>query len=145
MGVLDRKNDFLGRGWSFPPTFDRRSGQVVMAEYEQDVEQSLHVLFSTSLRERILLPGYGCTLQDHVFDPIDATLFTHLQDLIGRAILYFEPRIVVDAIEVEADKDNSGQVNILLAYTVRQTNTRSNIVYPFYLAEATIVRQRGQP
>jgi phage baseplate assembly protein W len=143
MSAPHRKNDFLGRGWSFPPTFDRRSGQVVMVEYEQDVEQSLRILFSTSLRERTLLPAYGCTLQDHVFDPIDDALFTQLHDLISRAVLYFEPRISVNEIELEQDACNSGQVNIVLSYTVRQTNTRSNLVYPFYLAEATIVRQSG--
>ena len=39
---------FLGRGWSFPPTFDRDAGGVQMLEQEADVASSLHILLSTA-------------------------------------------------------------------------------------------------
>lgn len=51
---------FLGRGWSFPPTLT--DGGVAMAAYEEDIEQSLCVLFSTSPGERVCHYDYGCPL-----------------------------------------------------------------------------------
>jgi phage baseplate assembly protein W len=145
MSSADRKTDFLGRGWGFPPTFERHRGAVAMVEDEEDIRQSLQILFSTSLRERILLPAYGCTLQDHVFAPLEPMLLTLLEDLIAKAILYCEPRIRVELIEAEADPVNDGQVNIRVAYTIRTSNTRSNMVYPFYLAEGSLVRRIAHP
>ena len=37
---------FLGRGWSFPPVLTEQG--VQMSSYEQDIRESLRVLFSTS-------------------------------------------------------------------------------------------------
>lgn len=145
MDTFDRKTDFLGRGWSFPPTFERAAGEVVMVQDDVDIRQSLHILFSTALRERIMLPAYGCTLQEHVFEPIGMPLFTQLEDLIGKAILFFEPRISVISIDAERDELNLGRVNIAIVYTIRRSNTRSNMVYPFYLSEGTSVRRIVQP
>jgi phage baseplate assembly protein W len=145
MGDADRKTDFLGRGWGFPPAFDRRRGTVVMVEDDEDIRQSLQILFSTALRERVLLPHYGTSLQEHVFAPIEQSFLALLEDLIGKAILECEPRIRVENIHAAADPDHDGQVNIGIAYTVRTTNTRSNMVFPFYLAEGTLVRRIVQP
>ena len=41
--------DFLGTGWSFPPTFSRASLSVLMVKDNQDIHQSLYILFSTRL------------------------------------------------------------------------------------------------
>ncbi len=49
--------DFLGRGWSFPPTFNRYIPGVEMVEKEADVAGSLEILVTTALGERIMLPG----------------------------------------------------------------------------------------
>ena len=48
---------FLGRGWSFPPQIT--DGGVRMSAYEQDIEESLCVLFSTSPGERVNPYTYG--------------------------------------------------------------------------------------
>jgi len=39
-------------------------------------------------------------------------------------------------VDFEAD-EKEGILRILLDYTVRQTNRRTNMVYPFYLNEGT--------
>lgn len=145
MSQFARKTDFLGRGWGFPPTFERAAGELVMVQDESDIRQSLQILFSTALRERVMLPEYGCSLQDYVFDPIGVPLFTMLEDVVANAILLFEPRIIVNGIAADADQGNSGRVNIAIDYTIRRSNTRSNMVYPFYLSEGTNVRRIEQP
>ncbi|QRX85106.1 GPW/gp25 family protein [Glaciimonas sp. PAMC28666] len=116
-----------------------------MVQGEQDIIESLHILFSTTLCERTMLPAYGCTLEHEVFETIGVELFSRIEDLLKRAILFFEPRILVIDIVVEEDESNSGQLNISLSYSIPQTNTRSNMVYPFYLLEGSNVRQIGSP
>lgn len=128
---------FLGTGWSFPPQFDRKSGQTVLESDVADINSSLHILLSTRKGERVMQPTYGCNLEEMVFEPITTTFKTYMIDLIETAILYHEPRIRVDRIDIE-QTDASGEViTVSIEYTVRATNSRFNFVYPFYDNEAT--------
>jgi phage baseplate assembly protein W len=138
--VLEDDRRFLGRGWGFPPAFDLQSGGVKMVVEEEDIEESLLILFSTSPGERLMLPEYGCDLRDHVFDSVDNTTLTHLKGLIADAVLFFEPRIRLEEVEIDSRKIVEGTLFILLQYTVLSTNSRSNMVIPFYLTEGTNVR-----
>lgn len=129
---------FLGKGWAFPPAFDRGNGKVSMAQYEEDIDQSLRILFSTSVRERVLQPEYGCNPEDYVFSALNVTFLSYLEDLIRKNIAKFEPRIKVLSLVI-APTELEGKLEIQLDYVVRTTNTRFNIVYPFYKQEGTNV------
>jgi phage baseplate assembly protein W len=129
---------FLGTGWGFPPTFTRQSRGVIMVRDEEDIRESLWILFSTSPGERLMVPEYGCQLREMIFQALTTSLLTQLKDMVSRAILDWEPRITVEDVNVAADPEVAGLVTIDVSYTVRTTNTRSNFVYPFSLNEATI-------
>lgn len=134
----DPEQTILGTGWSFPPTFSRADLSVVMVSGVDNVRQSLWVLFSTALGERVMLPDYGSQIWQMVFRSINTTLLTQLADMVSQAILYWEPRIDVVDISVTPDASDAGRVLIMVDYVVRRTNSRSNMVYPFYLREMTI-------
>src|SRR4051812_749137 len=91
---------FLGRGWSFPPTFDRAARGVQMLEQEADIASSLQILLSTARGERTMVPQYGCNLDEFVFEPLDTRMRTLLADKIESAILYHEPRIDLEQVLV---------------------------------------------
>lgn len=130
---------FLGKGWSFPPAFDRQEQTVAMVTAEDDIRESLYILLSTVPGERVMLPDYGCFLHDHVFDLMGETLRTHLTGLIEQAILFFEPRIVIENIDIIEAEGEFGRLDIMLEYRIIQTNTRNNMVIPFYLKEGTLL------
>ncbi len=129
--------DFLGIGWSFPPEFNITEGNVAMTPDVEDINNSLIILLSTRPGERIMFPNYGCDLQEMLFKPLDLTLTTQMKGIIERAILYHEPRINILSIEIDTTQELEGEVLIHIDYEVRNTNTRSNIVFPFYKGEAT--------
>lgn len=131
-------SSFLGTGWGFPPTFLRASVGVEMVSGERDIHESLTILFNTSLGERVLLPEYGCQLDEFVFQARTTTTMTEMERVVRMAILDWEPRITVEDVRIEGDSQNPALVKIAVEYTVRLTNTRSNFVYPFYTHEATI-------
>lgn len=136
--------DFLGCGWSFPPVFDAAAGGVRMVADDTDIRQSLQILFSTRLQERVMLHEYGADLEQFVFDSASTTLFARIRTRLANAILLWEPRIDVEAIEIAPSALIDGLLEIGVAYTVRQTNSRSNMVFPFYLqGEGTNVRPIG--
>jgi len=136
---MDEEKQFLGRGWAFPPSFDLQNGTVEMAAEVADINQSLEILLSTSLGERVMLPEYGCNLRDYQFESMNASLIGFLRDLVETAILYYEPRILVEKIEISESTSQEAIQGILLIsvdYIVRNTNSRFNFVFPFYRNEA---------
>lgn len=137
---MDTDTSFLGTGWSFPPEFSIRAG-VRMVSAEEDIRQSLHIVLGTAPGERVMRPAFGAGVKQHVFDNIDETTVTILKDVIERAILFFEPRVVVDAITADAALALDGRLDFRIDYTVISTNTRHNIVYPYYCLEGSDVQR----
>lgn len=131
---------FLGRGWGFPPQFDKAAKGVIMLEEEKDIESSLEILLSTKLGERIMQPTYGCNLDDMVFEAMNLTMLTYMKDLIENAILYHEPRIELEKLEIDTSNQNEGMLLIILYYMVRTTNSRYNYVFPYYINEGANIK-----
>lgn len=129
--------DFLGRGWSFPPTFMRDYTAVQMLEEEADIASSLEILLGTTPGERVLQPFYGCNLEELLFESLDTRLKTLMADKIESAILYHEPRIELESVKLNDDLELEGVVLIEIAYRVKSTNSRFNFVYPYYQQEGT--------
>lgn len=132
-------NSFLGTGWSFPPTFNNETGTVELVSNEEDIRQSLNILLSTTLGERVMQPRYGCDLTNYVFESLNSSVIGYLKDRVKNAILYFEPRIIAEKIEVTAAESFDfieGRFTISVEYTIPGTNSRFNYVYDYYKNEA---------
>ncbi|UGA50359.1 MULTISPECIES: GPW/gp25 family protein [Dickeya] len=136
---MDNDNAFLGTGWGFPPQFDAAAQSIGMVSGDEDVRQSLTLLLSTRPGERIMAPEYGCDIQGMVFEDLTLSTLTDMKARIEQAILFFEPRIRLQAIVIDNQQAIDGKLLIHLDYTLIATNTRSNMVYPFYLREGTLV------
>lgn len=134
---MNKKITFLGTGWSFPPEFNVQLGEVMMSSDEQDIQQSLSVILSTKLGERVMLPSFGCNLDDLLFENLDLTTETLAKERIKDAILYYEPRINLLSISIDESQELEGVLLIQVDYEIRATNSRMNLVYPFYKIEAT--------
>jgi len=132
-----RTSSFLGTGWSFPPTFDARTRQAALVADEEDVEQSLRILLSTTPGERVMHPAYGCGLRRMVYEVMNENTLTEIRDVVTKAILFFEVRITLNELKIDTSELLHGLLQLTLDYTIRSTNTRSNMVYPLYLHEGT--------
>lgn len=139
-GDNETYTSFLGVGWSFPPEFVMQTGKVVMVSDEADIEASLKILFGTALGERFLKPKYGLDLHDMLFEPMSTTETTLLRDRIRTAILIYEARINLLDVAVDTSDQAEGKISILVEYEIRSTNSRYNLVYPFYLTDRSEVQ-----
>lgn len=127
---------FLGTGWSFPPAFTSRGADLETVSGADDIRQSLEILFATERGERVMQDDFGCDLSRYLFEEINRDLIEDLTSLISDAILYHEPRIRLNDLEISEAEAETGLLLINLDFTVRSTNSRFNMVYPFYLNEA---------
>ncbi len=126
------KEDFLGKGWSFPVCFHKATSTVNLVEGEMDVKRSLKVLLTTYLGERTLQPDYGCNLFLMQFETMDASMRSDIAEMVESAVIKFEPRVEVDDVQLEVFS-SEGKAEVHLKYTVIQTNSSENLVFPFYL------------
>lgn len=110
-----------------------------MVSAEDDLREALQILLSTAPGERVMHPAYGCGLRRMVFETLNEGTQAEIRDLVERAVLFFEPRITLLNVSIDAARLDDGRLDIRLDYVIRATNSRSNMVYPFYMAEASHV------
>ncbi|MES2373028.1 MAG: GPW/gp25 family protein [Bacteroidota bacterium] len=132
-------DSFLGTGWSFPPVFNRFTNSVQMVSELDDIKQSIYLILETFPGERIMQPEFGCYLKRLVFEKIDNSLALRINETIASALLHFEPRVRFDKVEIMHTDELAGIIMLQINFSVIITNTRHNIVYPFYFTEGTNV------
>lgn len=108
-----------------------------MSQKEVDIEQSLQILLTTTIGERVMQPRYGCNMNTLVFEPLNTSVKTIMIDKIKTAILFFEPRIDAKKISLDMQNELQGEVLVVIEYIIRATNSRFNFVFPYYLNEGT--------
>ncbi|AXG71527.1 lysozyme [Kordia sp. SMS9] len=131
------KATYLGKGWDFPPKFLKHQGEIKMISDIEDIESSLQIIITTRRGERVMRPKFGCDLTDQIFENLSATQMTIMKNRIKEAIIIYEPRIEVIKIALDTQNFLEGKFLIKIEYLIRATNTRRNIVFPYYITEAT--------
>lgn len=133
---LTPKDSIIGNGWAFPPTFIKSGvNEASMVTGKQDIDQSLEILLSTILGERIMRPDFGADLADLLFENLNSTLLTVIRVRVLEAIRRYEARIIVEGIEFEQIQAE-GILYITVNYRLQKVNSRFNYTFPYYLKES---------
>jgi len=130
----DPAKAFLGVGWAFPPRLEA-DGTIAEAIYEEDIRQAIRIILGTNPGERVMRPDFGAGLNAFVFEPVNTTTLALIKTRVEEALIDWEPRIEVEEVKVTSDPAQRNKLLIDMHYRVRATNTRHNLVYPFYLEE----------
>lgn len=127
--------DVLGTGLAFPVAVDVRRA-IALVEGREDVEQAIGIILATAPGERPMRPEFGCDLHRMVFERLNAATTSRMERAIRAALHRWEPRIEVEAVSFEIGDPDNGQLLIDIGYRLRTTNSRRNLIYPFYLVPA---------
>jgi Bacteriophage baseplate protein W len=125
---------FLGIGWRFPLQVTP-AGAIAQSSLERKIEESIYLILSTAKRERPMLPDYGCGIHELVFAPDDAATVAEVTATVREALVRFEPRIDVLAVDASAAPGEPTVLLIRVDYRIRANNARANLVYPFFITE----------
>ena len=96
-------------------------------------------MFSTRPGERLMQPDYGCALQPYVFSALDEHVLANIIAAIEHAVLFYEPRIRLLQVKPDLQQLYDGVLLLQVSYQIRSSNSRHNMVYPFYLLEGSEV------
>lgn len=123
--------DFLGKGWRNPVGLE--NGSVAYSQGEELIRESILMILGTAEGERVMRPEFGCGLNELVFAPNNTATASLAMFHVKEALQKWEPRIDVSEVTVSRDPEEGNRLNIEIRYRVKTTNTKDNLVYPFYL------------
>ena len=132
--MLDPKA-FLGRGWSFPVRVHDKEGTIRLSEYDEDIRESIWIILSTSKGERVMRPDFGCGIHDLVFEVINTTTLSEIEDSVRRRWRPSSRASTWCQVKALSNSGLDGQLRISIDYLIRGTNNLLNLVYPFYIQE----------
>jgi len=123
--------EFLGCGWSFPVT--ALDGFIVEACEDDKIRQAIEVILRTAPGERVMRPDFGCGIHTLVFDTLTNEMLGRVHSEVSQALAKWEPRIDVLGIAAQQDVNERTRLLIEIDYRIRSTNSRFNLVFPFYV------------
>ena len=124
---------FGGSGWSLPIGVSGDGTIRMTAGGEETVRNAIWTVLSTSPGERVMRPDYGCGIDDHVFGQLGPATTAGIVRDVTEALQEWEPRIDVLDVQARPDPADRDVLLVEISYLMRSTNSRLNLVYPFYL------------
>ena len=128
-------NDFLGTGLKFPVGINKVTGRFKMSSDDEDIKESIYIILMTRKGERLLMPNFGSNINDFVFEVVNETNLTLMENSIKNSIKKKKKRIRNLNVEISQDSQDSGRLIINISYIISNINMPGNIVFPFYIQE----------
>jgi Bacteriophage baseplate protein W len=124
--------EFIGRGWAFPLRTDATGG-IALVGREREIEEAIRLILGTSPGERPMRPEFGCRIADFIFGSADGATANAISAEVQRSLRRWEPRIDVHEVLVSFDAVDQTVLYVDVRYSIRRTNDRRNLVFPFYV------------
>lgn len=106
-------------GWPLLPT--PSNGAFGYPSLEESIKQSIKVILLTRPGEQLMRPGFGAGLKNYLHEPNTLTTRRRIRDLVTDSMARWEPRIVVDRVEVREVPEHLTQIRVELSYRVKRT------------------------
>jgi phage baseplate assembly protein W len=123
----------FGRGMSFPPRVGP-DGHVMWSVGEVNIREAISLILLTDQRERLMLPQFGGTLGQFLFEPNTVTTRHLIEQRVAKALAQWEPRITVDAVDVQPDPNDPQAAIATISYTLVATQDRERVSVSVTLA-----------
>lgn len=111
-------------------------GGLHLSHDYRNLEESIIIILSTRLGERVYRPDFGSRLHELVFAPLNDDTQLLAQIYAREAIQKWEPRVTVEAVTATPIPETAS-LNIVLNYRIRGSHHRRSLVYPFYLTPSS--------
>lgn len=111
--------------WPLMPLPDG-DGRLHYPDLESSVRQRIEVILRTSPGESLMRPYFGAGLEQLLHQPNTASVRASTQENITSFLNAFEPRILLDQVDVRAGK-SPDTLLVNIRYRIRSTGTEQSI------------------
>jgi uncharacterized protein len=99
-------------------------GRLRWAREDTSFREVILAILLTRPGERLMRPTFGAGLMDFVHEPNNETTRAMIAARVQKALGVWEPRIVVQAVDVTADPDDPAAAHIAIHYLPRHAPAR---------------------
>src|SRR5438105_9459729 len=124
-------SNFRGTGWSSPPRRDGRGGMALVSDAEK-IGQSIRIILSTPIGQRVMRPTFGSRLHELVFAPLNPETLGLAELYVQDALTFWEPRIELLDVHARVTSAQPHVLQIEIHYAIKGTHDERSLVYPFY-------------
>lgn len=97
-------------------------GRLRYPSLAESVRQSIRIILLTRAGERLMRPNYGAGLERILHEPNTLTTRRQIRDLINDSLARWEPRILLDRVDVWESEERPDTVRVEIVYRLRMTN-----------------------
>jgi|LNFM01.1.fsa_nt_gb phage baseplate assembly protein W len=115
-----------GQGLAFPPRVGS-DGRLAWSAGEDNIRQSIRVILMTEPGERLRLPAFGTGLARFLFEPNTLATHTLMRQRIADALARWEPRVRVEAVEVQPDSVDPQAAIATITYRLVATQAQERV------------------
>jgi phage baseplate assembly protein W len=108
--------------WPLLPLPDG-DGQLTFPTHEDSVRQMIKVILLTRPGEQLMHPEFGAGLDRFVDQPNTVETRRRIRDVVASSLTRWEPRLVLDRVDVDEVPDRPAQVRVEIGYRIRRTGT----------------------
>jgi phage baseplate assembly protein W len=109
----------LGVGWPLLPLPDADGG-LGWPDAATSVRQMIEVILRTTPGEQLMRPDFGAGTEALIHQPNTLTVRARAQEAIVAALQDYEPRIIVDRVDVDQGSDRR-ELAVTIAYRLSLT------------------------
>ena len=106
-------------GWPLLPT--PQDGELHYPTLEASVNQSIRIILLTQPGEQLMRPAFGAGLQRFLHEPGTLVTRRRIKDAIAESLALWEPRILVDRIDVWESAERPDAVRVEIVYRLKRT------------------------
>lgn len=107
-------------GWPLLPTPDAE-GRLHYPALEASVRQSIRVILSTQPGEMLMEREFGAGIERFLAEPNTLGTRAQMAAVIRSALERWEPRILLDRVDVAEDPERPSRVRAEIVYRLRRT------------------------
>ncbi len=112
-------------GWPLLPV-PNADGALTWPDPATSVRQMIEVILRTTPGEQLMRPGFGAGLEAMIHEPNTLTTRARIHDAITDALRRYEPRIILDRVDVDTG-DDPREVLITLSYRLILTGAPARV------------------
>ena len=102
-------------GWPLLPVPDEH-GRLSWPSLDESVRELIRVVLSTRPGEQLMRPDFGAGLETLLHEPNTLATRRRVRDLIEEALGRWEPRILLDGVDVHEVEDEPSHLRVEVGY-----------------------------
>jgi uncharacterized protein len=113
-------------GWPLLPVPDQQ-GRLEYPSLAASVRESMRVILETRPGEQLMRPEFGAGLARLLEAPNTLTTRREIQDLVAQSLAAWEPRIIIDSVDVLEVPNEPSHLRIQVAYRLQRTGVQQQL------------------